>query len=138
MHDVYKIGSTENLLFKPEKHTYKDAFGYISEKSILGKKDQVVDFVKEIIANAKKTGSEVTTEMIKKASKTNYKMNALNMISGFLVTALFTSTLIPKIQYWLTKKATGADAFPGTTVYDDAQKLASNKSEKADDKKVAA
>ena len=135
MHDIYKIGSTKDLLFKPNAHTYKDKFGYISERSILDKKNETVDFIKEIVAKAKKTGGDITTDMVKKASKTNYKMNAINMISGFVVTALFTSTLIPKIQYWLTKRATGSDVFPGTAEYDNAQKQAQNKTV---DKKTAA
>ncbi len=138
MHDLYKISSTKDLLFSPNAHTYQDKFGYISERSILDKKDEAVDFIKEIVAKAKKTGADITTDMVKKASKTNYKMNALNMISGFLVTALFASTLIPKMQYWLTKKATGSDKFPGTVEYENAQKQTPLKTEKTGNQKVAA
>lgn len=134
MNNIYTIGSTKDLLFKPKKNTYKEPFAYIPESSIIDKKSQAADFVKEIIAKAKKSGGEITTEMVKKASKTNYKMNAINMISGFVVTALFVSTLIPKMQYWMTKKVTGSDAFPGTAEYDNAQK---NKAKETNDKKVA-
>jgi hypothetical protein len=42
--------------------------------------------------------------------------SGLNFAAGFTVAALFLSTLIPKFQYYVTRKTTGVDAFPG--VYD--------------------
>jgi len=42
--------------------------------------------------------------------------NGINFAAGFIFAAAFLSTIIPKIQYYVTRKATGVDAFPG--VYD--------------------
>ena len=42
--------------------------------------------------------------------------NGLNFAAGFAVAAAFLSTFIPKFQYYVTRKTTGVDAFPG--VYD--------------------
>ena len=47
----------------------------------------------------------------------NMVYNGVNFVAGFSVAALFLSRLIPDIQYWITKKMTGVDAFPGTHDY---------------------
>ena len=52
--------------------------------------------------------------------------NAFNWGTGFIISSLFLSTLIPKMQYWLTKKLTGKDQFPGTTEYADSPKSNEN------------
>jgi hypothetical protein len=38
----------------------------------------------------------------------------INWGSGFAVSALFLSTIIPKMQYLITKLRTGQNSFPGT------------------------
>jgi len=53
-------------------------------------------------------------------------LNGVNFVGGFIVAAAFLSTLIPKFQYWLTRKMTGVDAFPGTYEYGQAQKAKAN------------
>ncbi len=55
---------------------------------------------------------------LKKASGNNFKMNALNWGAGFVTSALFLSTIIPKLQYMITKMRTGSDNFPGTKEYE--------------------
>lgn len=119
--NLYQSATTNDVLFKPNVSTYKDQYSFVSEKTLLGKKAEAEEFVKDIIKKAKKEGKEVTAELVNKASKSNYKKNAFNTISGFAITALFVSTLIPKMQYWLTRKVTGSDAFPGTAEYDNAK-----------------
>ena len=42
--------------------------------------------------------------------------------AGFAVAAAFLSTLIPKFQYWFTKKTTGVDAFPGVYEFEKEKK----------------
>ena len=85
-----------------------------------------IKFVQKIIDKAVEAGKEITPEMLEKASKKNFRMNVLNWGSGFAISALFLSTLIPKIQYWITKKVTGSNAFPGTEEYR-KQQAAQNK-----------
>lgn len=59
---------------------------------------------------------------MRKVSNHNLKMNAINWGAGFVTSALFLSTLIPKMQYMITKWRTGSDAFPGTAQYRDEAK----------------
>ena len=44
--------------------------------------------------------------------------SGINFATGFLVSAAFLSTFIPKFQYYVTRKTTGIDAFPGTYDYE--------------------
>ena len=46
--------------------------------------------------------------------KKNFWKNALHIGSGLGISALFLSTIIPKVQYWITKVRTGSEEFPGT------------------------
>ena len=55
-------------------------------------------------------------------SSKNLKMNALNWGAGFVTSALFLSTFIPKLQYQITKWRTGSDKFPGTSQYQEEPK----------------
>ena len=48
----------------------------------------------------------------------NITYNGINFAAGFVVAAAFLSTFIPKIQYYITRKTTGVDAFPGTYDYE--------------------
>ena len=52
--------------------------------------------------------------MLKKAKNKNIFYSGANFVAGFAVAAMFLSTLIPKFQYWYTRKTTGKDLFPGT------------------------
>ena len=61
-------------------------------------------------------------ELLEKARRMNFIKNTFNWGIGFAVSALFLSTLIPKIQYWITKVTTGQNAFPGTADYSYEQK----------------
>lgn len=47
---------------------------------------------------------------------------------GFATSAIFLSTLIPKMQYWITKMTTGQDKFPGTADYSNEKKKTKHKS----------
>lgn len=94
---------------------FMQKYKYISQNSLEGLKDDLKKYVNSIIEDARKTDAEkITTDMLKKASKKNFRMNLMNWGAGFAVSALFLSTLIPKIQYLITKLRTGEDNFPGT------------------------
>ena len=84
-------------------------------------KADLINYVESVIARAKKTDSkEITKDLLKKASNNNLKMNAINWGTGFVISAAFLSTFIPKIQYMITKMRTGKDSFPGTEEYRNA------------------
>ena len=53
----------------------------------------------------------------------NLTYSGINFAAGFAVAALFLSTLIPKFQYWYTRKTTGKNEFPGTYDLDEQVKL---------------
>jgi len=123
--DILNGGHINNPEFLQE--FYKNRFGskfmeqysYVAQKDLDGVKKELVDYVKSIIETAKKTDTkEVTETLLKKASGNNFKMNALNWGAGFITSALFLSTIIPKLQYMITKMRTGSDKFPGTKEYD--------------------
>jgi hypothetical protein len=71
----------------------------------------------QIINKANKTGKEITEEMLEKACKKNLRLNVFNWGIGFAISATFLSTIIPKVQYWITKKYTGENEFPGTAEF---------------------
>src|SRR5574344_942311 len=122
--DILNGGHINNPEFLQEfyKNRFKTEFmakyGFVAQKDLDEHKKELVNYINSIIKKARNTDSkEITTEMLKKASNHNLKMNALNWGSGFVVSALFLSTLIPKMQYMITKLRTGQNAFPGTEEY---------------------
>lgn len=96
---------------------YLNPYKFISHADVAQVDDDLKYFVEQIIKKAKEQAKDIDIETLKAASKKNCRLNALNWGTGFAISALFLSTLIPKIQYWLTKKITGKDAFPGTEEY---------------------
>jgi len=100
---------------------FLNPYKFISDDAVKLVDDDLKYFVEQIIEKAKKAGKDISADMLEKAVKTNSRYNILNWGAGFAVSAMFLSTFIPKIQYWLTKKITGSNAFPGTQEYNKAQ-----------------
>lgn len=121
--DVYSNGLIDNpkLLNEVfEAYTNKKStnpFMFVAEKDLRGLKAQMTDYVQDIIKKAKANGENITMDTLKKANQKNFSRNALNLGAGFAVSAYFLSTAIPKMQYWLTRRQTGADKFPGVEEY---------------------
>ena len=104
-----------NNIFK-DKHNPKplsDPYKYIPLTQIEERKQQVIDYVKAIVKDAVESGS-VTPERMMKLNKRNMSRNGLFMGLAMGVSALFLSTIIPKIQYYITFLRTGKNSFPGT------------------------
>lgn len=104
------------------KYTNKKSINpmaYVSEKDLRALKQRMHDYASDIIEKAKKKNQNITIETLKKANKVNYIKNAINLFSGLAISAYFLSTAIPKIQYLMTKKATGENKFPGVQHYTD-------------------
>ena len=108
---------------------YKNSFGkkfmqkykFVAQNDIDAVKKDLTNYVKSIINQAKEKGlKDITTDMLRKASNKNLKMNAINWGTGFAISAAFLSTIIPKTQYLITKLRTGKDSFPGTEQYRNA------------------
>lgn len=97
---------------------FMDKYKFVAQNDLDAYKKELVDYVNSVIEKAKKTNSgEITEKLLRKASSNNLKMNAINWGAGFVTSALFLSTIIPKLQYMITKWRTGSDAFPGTAQY---------------------
>ena len=98
------------------KGAHKDEFKYISNAKLYNLKSEMEAYVKDICKKA--NGKTITKDLLNKAKKKNIIYSGINFASGFAVAAIFLSILIPKFQYWVTKKKTGMDAFPGTYDYE--------------------
>lgn len=115
--NVFTCSTSDQNLFtgKISEPVYNKELSFISKETFIKKQKEIEKYVESVIKKAK--NGEITTELINKACKENYAKNALNWGIGFAISAAFLSTFIPKIQYWLTKKATGKNEFPGVADY---------------------
>lgn len=110
---VVKNGVKKTVVVANHKNPYK----FVAQKDLDKVIENIRKYVKSTIKKAEKAGSNIDVEMLENAYKNNMFKNALNWGTGFAISALFLSTIIPKIQYWITKKRTGSDEFPGVAEY---------------------
>lgn len=120
--NVFRCSTSDQNLFtgKISESGFDKDFVFISKETFIKKQKEMEDYIETIIKKAK--GGEITSDILKKVNKENYIKNAFNWGIGFAISAAFLSTFIPKIQYWITKKVTGSDAFPGTADYSKEKK----------------
>lgn len=121
--NIYQVATQEDVPFvkmKPAAST--DPYKFVDRGSLEGLKDDLYHYVNNLVNKAKKGNGEINIDFVKKACRENFIKNAFNWGAGFAVSAMFLSTFIPKIQYWITKKVTGKDTFPGTADYSDEKK----------------
>lgn len=122
--DVYSNGLIDNpKMLNQVFEQYSDKkstnpMKYFPEKDLRDLKQRMVDYVQDIIKKSKATGEGITLNTLKKANKANMIKNSVNIGAGFAVSAYFLSTAIPQIQYWMTRRRTGEDKFPGVQKYD--------------------
>lgn len=122
--DVYSNGLIDNpKMLNQVFEQYSDKkstnpMKYFPEKDLRDLKQRMIDYVQDIIKKSKSTGEGITLNTLKKANKANMIKNSINIGAGFAVSAYFLSTAIPKIQYWMTRRRTGEDKFPGVQKYD--------------------
>ena len=95
---------------------YTDEYRYVSNKKLYKLKAQMEQYIETICKEAK--GENVNKKLLEKVKNKNIMFSGLNFAAGFAVAATFLSTLIPKFQYYVTRKVTGVDAFPGTYDYE--------------------
>lgn len=94
----------------------KEEFKFVSNKPLYKLKGDMEQYV-ESICKASKNG-KVDKKLLEEVKKKNLIYNGVNFAIGFAVAAAFLSTLIPKFQYYVTRKTTGVDAFPGLYDYE--------------------
>ena len=117
--NLYELSFGKNK--KLNLASFLDPYKFISKDAVASVDSDVKFFVEQIVSKAKKSGKSITEELLEKTAKSNFKFNILNWGTGFAISALFLSTLIPKMQYWITKKVTGTNEFPGTAEFREAQ-----------------
>ena len=90
-------------------------YKFVPQSKFDALKGDLTNYVKSIVEQAKKANAkEITSDILEQASKHNFKMNLINWGTGFVISAAFLSTIIPKLQYYITKMRTGENEFPGT------------------------
>ena len=109
------LSETINNIFKTKSvpKPLTDPYKYMPIDKIKDRRDRIIGYVKAIIKDAQETG-EVTAQRMVKLNKRNMTKNGLFMGLAMGVSALFLSTIIPKIQYYITYLRTGKNSFPGT------------------------
>lgn len=129
--DVYKEGEINSPKFlKNAYEAYTDGKSsnpnkFVPMEKLSKHKQNIHDYVSDICKAAEKNKGVVDLKLLKKVKRNNLIFNGINFATGFAFAAVFLAKLIPTFQYWLTKKMTGVDAFPGT--YDYNQQQANNK-----------
>ena len=115
--NVFRCSTSDQNLFtgKISESNFNNEFAFISKETFIKKQKEMEKYVETIIKKAK--NGEITKDLLKKVCRENYIKNSINWGIGFAISAAFLSTFIPKIQYWLTQKATGTNEFPGITDY---------------------
>lgn len=115
--NVFRCSTSDQNLFtgKISEPGFNKDFVFISKDTFIKKQKEMERYVETILEKAKK--GEITKDIINKVCKENYTKNAINWGIGFVISAAFLSTFIPKIQYWITRRATGSNEFPGVADY---------------------
>lgn len=129
LREVFSRYSGGKTLDKNKTYTeqeIKDSLGkslkemdYYPESELRSLKGRMHDYVTDIIKKVKPTGEMIDVNILKRANKMNFVKNAFNLTAGLAVAGCFLSTIIPKVQYWVTEKKTGENKFPGVQVYED-------------------
>jgi len=91
---------------------HKEEYRFITNSKLYKLKSQMEDYISDVCKSAK--GGKVDKSILDMAKKKNIRYNGINFATGFALSAAVISTYIPKLQYYITKKSTGVDAFPGT------------------------
>jgi len=87
---------------------------FISYKEIDKIKYKIIEYGNSIVDYAKNQGkSNVTSDIITQVRNRNFICKSAYTLVGLAVSALFLSTLIPKLQYKITEWRTGNKEFPG-------------------------
>ena len=115
--NIFRCSTSDQNLFtgKVSEPAFDKELRFISKDTFIRKQKEIEDYVNSVLKKAK--GKDITKDLLNKVCRENYIKNSFNWGLGFAISAAFLSTFIPKIQYWITRKATGSNEFPGTADY---------------------
>lgn len=124
--NVFRCATSDQNLFtgKIQEPSFDKDLRFVSQEKFIKLQKDMEDYVNTILKKAK--GKDITADLLNKVCRENYLKNAFNWGLGFAISAAFLSTFIPKIQYWITRKVTGSNEFPGTADYSNNKKLKEN------------
>ena len=126
--DIFREGAInqpeflQNVFSVATQNASTDKYRYVNYEELATLKEDIFQYVSKIIEKARKNKTEITSQILEKACRENFIKNACNWSVGFAISALFLSTLIPKMQYWITRMTTGQNSFPGTADYSGEKK----------------
>ncbi len=93
---------------------------FTSRKSLENIRDSIDNFTQSVCDYARRHNIErVDAGLIQKLAKRNLVLSSVFTGLGIVLSGCILAFAIPKIQYYITKKATGKDEFPGVAHYDD-------------------
>ncbi|MDD3593759.1 MAG: hypothetical protein PHX18_03925 [Candidatus Gastranaerophilales bacterium] len=103
-----------NAVKTATKGKSQNAAKFVSFKEIDKIKIKAKEYLESVAEYASKAGQgEITPEILKQVKNRNMVMKLFYNGIGLGVSILFLSTIIPKIQYYITEKRTGSKEFPG-------------------------
>lgn len=92
---------------------------FVAQKKIDKHRQTIVEYAESILTKADKEGQkDITKDFLQKMKTRNVITKASYWGAGMAVSAFFLAYAIPKIQYWITKKTTGHNDFPGIQKYE--------------------
>ena len=99
----------------------KEEYRYISNSKLYKVKSEMEDYITDLCKSAK--GRKIDKSVLENMKKKNIRYNGINFATGFALSAAVISTFIPKLQYYITRKSTGVDAFPGTYDFENHKEI---------------
>ncbi|MBQ4646063.1 MAG: hypothetical protein IJB79_01820 [Candidatus Gastranaerophilales bacterium] len=115
--DVLSNSWTSNPKFLKETFDYTtkkdiaDKFTFVSSKKLDETRASIDGFIEQIARSAKKENCKISQEFITKIAKKNIGKNLLFNTIGTAISIFALGTLIPKVQYAITKKLTNENKF---------------------------
>ena len=107
-------GNPLNEKIKKLTHPLSNKYKFIDNNEIEQTRKEIFDYVEAIAKEAENKKQNVNFELMKKMNKRNLTKGGVFMLLAMGVSSLFLSTIIPKVQYYITYLRTGKNSFPGT------------------------
>ncbi len=109
-----------NLINTATRKKAFDETKFVSQRQIEKIKGQITDYVQSIITQAKKEKiEEITPDFLQKMKNRNMLTKMGFWGVGMGISALFLSTIIPKTQYYISKRLSKTDGFIGIADIED-------------------
>ncbi len=96
---------------------------FVSRKSLENIRGSIDNFIQSVCDYAKRHNIErVDAGLIQKLAKRNLVLTSVFTGLGIILSGSILAFAIPRVQYYITKRVTGRNEFPGVAHYDDDKK----------------